>query len=137
MHGKQGLLKKVDREMNDVALKVLDFDKGSTVRKVNEERVIKLEVQKTQLEQEIEDVKKAIPDIDQNVMTLEDFLNFSKNAGAYMKDGLPILKDIVARKIFLNLWVDDKEVLKYQLKEPFDTLLKDRVVLHGRICGME
>lgn len=132
LHGKQGLLKKIDREMNDVALKVLDFEKGSTVRKVNEKRVVKLEAQKNQLEQEIEDIKASIPDVEQEVMTLEDFLNFSKNAGVYMKDGLPILKDIVARKIFLNLWVGDKEVLNYRLKEPFDTLLKDRVVLNGR-----
>lgn len=133
LHGKQGLLKKVDREINDIALKVLDFEKGSIIRKANEARVVKLEAEKTQLEQAIEDIKISIPNVDENVMTLEEFLNFSKNAGAYMKDGIPILKDIVARKVFLNLVVDEEKVLNYQLKEPFDTLLKSRVVSKCRL----
>jgi site-specific DNA recombinase len=141
LHSKQGLLKKVNREMNDIALKVLDFDKGSTVRKVNEQRITKLEAERAQLEQDIEDLKAEMPNVEQEVLSLEDFLNFSKNAGEYVKNGIPILKDQVVRIIFLNLLVDEENVLSYRLKEPFNTLLKDRVVLQcrrnrTRTCGL-
>jgi len=54
-------------------------------------------------------------------------VNFTKNASWSIKKGIPELKDEIARIVFLNLWVDDKNVFNYQLNEPYSTLLKDRV----------
>src|SRR5690606_41054608 len=74
-----------------------------------------------------------MPDIQQDTLTLEDFLNLSKNAGQSVKEGSPELKDQIVRIVFLNVWIDTEKVTAYRLKEPLDTLLKDRLVLNGRV----
>ncbi len=132
LHSKQGLLKATDSELRTTALQVIKQEEGSTVRKIGEERVKELERSKVQLEEEISKLKEAMPDLEQDVLTLEDFLNLSKNAGLSVKAGTPEVKDQIVRIIFLNLWIDEEKVTMYRLKEPFDTLLKDRLVLNGR-----
>lgn len=68
----------------------------------------------------------------QETLSLEQFLNLSKNAAAIIKAANVVGKDAICRIIFLNLTVDDKKVLSYQLKEPFATLLKTRHQLPSR-----
>lgn len=70
-------------------------------------------------------LKEQMPDIHQDILTLEDFLNLFKNAGQSVKDGTPELKDQIVRIVFLNVWIDAEKVTVYRLKEPFDTLLTD------------
>ncbi len=132
LHSKQGHLKATDNELRTTALQVIKQEIGSTVRKIGEERVKELDNQKSQLEAEITKLKEAMPDLEQDVLTLEDFLNLSKNAGLSVKAGTPEVKDQIVRIIFLNLWIDEEKVKMYRLKEPFDTLLKDPLVLNGR-----
>ena len=118
----------MESEAKETALGILNQREDSVAKKYGEERLRELEAQKAQLVEEVKKVKEEIPNIEENTMTLENFLNFSKNAGWSIQKGIPELKDRIARIIFLNLWVDDKEVLKYRLNEPYATLLKDRVV---------
>ncbi len=71
-------------------------------------------------------------DPEKDALTLEQFLNLSKNASAIVKAGNAVVKDTIVRYIFLNISAGVDEILSYQLKEPFDTLLKQRENLSGR-----
>lgn len=44
----------------------------------------------------------------------------------------PYIKDLVCRKVFLNLHVDEEKVVSYQTQEPFTTMLARRVILPSR-----
>ncbi len=48
------------------------------------------------------------------------------------KAGRAVVKDTICRYIFLNIKLGVDEVLSYQLKEPFDTLLKSKDIHSGR-----
>lgn len=127
LHSLQGTFKAVETEAKETALGILNQREDSVAKKYGEERLRELETQKAELTEAIKEIKEAMPNVEQNTMTLESFLNFSKNAGWSIKKGIPELKYEIARIVFLNLWVDDKNVLNYQLNEPYATLLKDRV----------
>ncbi len=125
LNSKQGTLKALEAESRDTALGVLKQADGSTAKKYGEERLKELEGQKTESMTDIKSIKEAMPNIKQDTLTLEDFLNLSKNAGQSIKAGTPEVKDQIVRIIFLNVWIDTEKVTAYRLKEPFDTLLTD------------
>ena len=132
VHSKQAILRNIDIEVRERALKVLDFEKSSTVRKVNEDKIAELEDQKEQLKEQIAKLQQQIAEPEKDMLTLEEFLNLSKNAAAVVKSGDAIIKDQICRLIFLNFTVDEAKVASYQLKEPFTTLLKQRSLSFGR-----
>jgi len=61
---------------------------------------------------------------EQEQLSLEQFLNLSKNALLIVKSGSAMAKDKICRLIFTNFFVDNEKVTKYSLNEPFATLLK-------------
>lgn len=126
LHSKQAVLKKIDKEIRERALKIVDFDKQSTVRKINEDKIIELEGQKEDLEEEIHELKNKLVDPEQDRLTIEEFLNLSKNAATIVKSGDAVIKDTICRLIFLNFSVNEEKVASYQLKEPFLTMLQTR-----------
>jgi DNA invertase Pin-like site-specific DNA recombinase len=132
LHSKRGLLTVIEADIRDRSLKVLDFDKKSTVRKVNESQIEELELQKLQLESDISGLKDQLVDPEKERLSIEQFLNLSKNASAIVQSANAVIKDQICRLIFLNFTVDEEKVLSYQLKEPFGTLLKNREFLDGR-----
>jgi hypothetical protein len=73
-----------------------------------------------------------LTDPQQDKLTIEQFLNLSKNAAMIVKSADAIVKDKICRYIFLNFTVDEEKVLSYQAKEPFLTLLEQREVLSSR-----
>ncbi len=125
LNSKQGTLKSLETELRDIALGVLKQKEGSTAKQYGEQKLAELTGQKTQLMADIAALKEQMPDIQQDTLTLEDFLNLSKSAGQSVKDGTPELKDQIVRIVFLNVWIDTEKVTAYRLKEPFDTLLTD------------
>ena len=78
LHSKQAKLRKTEQDIRNIAIKILEFEEGSTVRTINEDRINQLEAQKEDLEVEITKLKQALPRIDQDALTLEQFLNLSK-----------------------------------------------------------
>ncbi len=131
-HSKQAILRNIDREIRERALKIVDFEKSSTVRKVNEDKIAELEDQKEQLKGQIAKLQQQIAEPEKERLTLQEFLNLSKNAATVVKSGDAIVKDQICRLIFLNLTVDEEKVASYQLKEPFTTLLKHRSLSSSR-----
>ncbi len=79
-----------------------------------------------QLEGEIDELRERISNPEKEKLTLSQFLNLSKQAENKVKSGTEVQKDTICRIIFLNLTVDEEEVLSYQAKEPFATMLKTR-----------
>lgn len=132
IHSLQGSLKQVEGEITERSLGILGLDKKSTIYKVNEHKIDELGLKKDSLDGDIGKLKALLTDPDKDKLTLQQFLNLSKNAVNIVKMGNAIAKDVICRKVFLNFFVDEQKVASYRLKEPFDTMLKHRKILLGR-----
>ncbi len=132
LHRKQGLLKNVEREIKERGLGLVKSKLSKTVVKINEEKIAELEVEQKQFTKEIEKLQNRVAKPDEDILSVEQFLNLSKNAARVVKSADAIVKDTICRIIFLNFNVDEEKVVSYQLKEPFDTLLKTRNTRYGR-----
>lgn len=132
LHSQQGKLKSIEREIQDISYKILDFEKDSIVRSVNERRLNELQDVQERTKASILKIKEMIGDPSQEAVSYEQFLNLSKNAGMTIKMGDSVVKDAICRLIFLSFTVDEEKVLSYQLKPPFDELLNVRSVKSSR-----
>lgn len=68
-------------------------------------------------------------------LTLEQFLNLSKQAGVIVQSAGPIIKDEITCLIFLNFSVDEVKVASYQLKPHFEEMLKSHQLHTSRGPG--
>lgn len=141
VHSLEASLKLARNEHKRIGLAVIHYQNNEDIYKINIERMEQLKSEIVSLESSIEKTKAKLGNPDEDRLTLEQFLNLSKNAGAIVRNGDEIIKDTVCRFIFLNFCVDDEKVLNYQLKSPFDELLKNQSVLYGRrdrtrTCGL-
>lgn len=132
LHSQQGLLTHIETEIKETALNVLKFDPTSTVAIVGNNKLKSLRLRQAEVEDVIGKLKESLSKNHTENLTLEEFLNLSKNAATYIKYGDEFVKDAICRLIFLNFQVDEEKVTMYQLKEPFATLLKSRSVLPSR-----
>lgn len=132
IHNRQGVLKFVKGEITDRSLNLVKLDSKSRAYKENQTKIEELEYEERELIQEIEKLQSEIRNPETDRLSIEQFLNLSKNAALVVQSADARVKDIICREIFLNLTVDEAKVLSYQLKEPFATLLKQRQLLSGR-----
>ena len=132
LHSKQGALTATSGQAKELALKTAHLKDDDPSRKYITDRVIELEQQSALLEQDITKLKRLLEHPEQEQLSVEQFLNLSKNASAKVKAGDVVAKDKIIRLIFLNLELGDDKMASCRLKEPFDTLLKNRQVLTGR-----
>ena len=132
IHSKQGYLKRTDSEIKERSLGIIKLKKSSEAWKINEKRISELNQEKIELEQKIKELKQEIVTPEEANLTLEEFLNLSKNAGKIVQSANAEIKDEICRLIFLNLTVDQEKVSSYQAKEPFATLIKQRELSSGR-----
>ena len=134
IHVKMGLLSRVKNEINTLSLKYMKLDNSKkTIKKVTEEKIAELEGDQLKLESSIEKLKNKISNPEEEQLTIEEFLNLSKNAGTVVKSANAVMKDKICRFIFLNLSINDKKVVSYRLKEPFKTLVENRLVALGEL----
>ena len=126
LHNHQGVLKQVKQELKERSLKIIEYETGSPVWKINSAKVAELDAQVTTLGEKIGKLETQLREPETDRLTIEQFLNLSKNAATIVKSADAVIKDVICRYIFLNLTVDEAKVLSYQLKEPFATLIKTR-----------
>lgn len=126
LHRKQGILKRMNGELTRRSLAILDHEKGSTIYNANEKRIAELEPEAKELEGKVSKLKKELTEPKKVEISLEQFLNLSKNAATKVKAADAVGKDALCHLIFLNLVVGDDEVVSCELKEPFKTLLENR-----------
>ena len=132
IHSKQGYLKTIINDLEDRSNGLLKINSNSEAFKVVNSQINKLGEDRDKLTGEIEVLKEKITQPEVEQVSLEDFLNLSKNTAVIVKSANAVVKDLICRKIFLNLVVDHEKVLSYQLKEPFATLLKHRQLSSSR-----
>src|SRR3989344_555153 len=132
INSRRGALKVVKSEIKERSLKIIDYSRNSQIWITNNQQIEKLTSEEKQLNDDIEKLGKQLTDPEEDRLSLEEFLNLSKNAVTRVKLGDAVVKDVICRKIFLNLTVNEEKVVSYQLKEPFATLLKSRTFLSSR-----
>jgi site-specific DNA recombinase len=125
IHNREGTLKRVKRDIKDLTYGLLKQN-NSRVKQEGEKKILELEVQEAKLEGEIADLKSKLGDPEKEILSLEQFLNLSKNAAVVVRSANPVIKDKICRRIFVNVTVDEIKVLSHQLKEPFETMVKTR-----------
>lgn len=141
LNTKRGLTKRKEQELSERCLKIVDYDKASTIYRENNKQIKKLEGEISQLKDDITTLEEEIKKAEGEVMTLEQFANFSKNAAVTVQSADAVGKDVICRKIFANFVVDEEKVASYRLNEPFATLIERRKNLFSRgdrtrTCGL-
>ncbi len=132
INSKEGALKATKRRIEDISKKIISYDQASRVWKVNNEQLTALEKDEKDLKKQINELRGVESDPEQEALTIEQFLNLSKNVSSKVKAADEVGKDHICRLIFLNLVVDEGKVVSHHLKEPYKTALESRIVLHGR-----
>lgn len=125
----QGSLTALNEDIKSRSLKIVDLSLKGKAKEVNEQKITEEEAEKEELEREITKLKAQVKDPEQEVLSLEQFLNLVKKAEDIIKYADNVKKDAIVRLIFLNLFVNNEKVTEYRLKPPFDTMLKS---LKGR-----
>ena len=142
IYSKESILRSTRGQIKDTSLKLLDNPNLPDVAKqIGGERLEELQHTEQELAAEIAKLKQKVIDPEIEKISIEQFLNLSKNAAQTVKAGDEVLKDVVCRLIFLNFSVDEEKVASYQLKPPFDELLKTRSLVssrgdRARTCGL-
>lgn len=112
--------------MNRRALAIMDHQKDTPIYQANAKRIAELGPDVEKLHKEVAKLKEELAQPQRLQLSLEQFLNLSKNAATKVKAADAVGKDVLCRLIFLNLSIGDDEVVSYELREPFKTLLQNR-----------
>lgn len=127
-----GQLRHLKSGITQIALSLPKMLNNETAYQINEEELAKKKQEATRVEASIAKLKTKLTTKEDDDLTLEEFLNISKNAATTVKAGDAVVKDTICRLIFLNIDVDDTKVASCRAKEPFDTLLKTRLLHTSR-----
>ena len=128
----EGLRRNFMKEVKRIGLALGKLVDNDTAYQINSEELEKTKLNQSQVEATIEKLKSELSDEEEDKLSLEEFLNLSKNAAKTVKAGDAIVKDTICRELFLNFFIEDGKVASYRLKEPFATLLKSRSFQLGR-----
>ncbi len=120
------------KEAKRIGLALGKLTENKTAYQINAEELAKQKTKQSQVEATIAELRAKLTDEEEDELSLEEFLNLSKNAAITVKSGDAIAKDLICRLLFLNFSLGNEKVASYQLKEPFDTLLKSRSFRNGR-----
>jgi DNA invertase Pin-like site-specific DNA recombinase len=126
VHSLQGALKSVERDIKERSLKIINHSPDSPIYRVNSTHIEELEVQRKVLVDEIGKLQTKLTDPHADIMSFDDFLNVANKAADVAA------KDRIARLIYLNVYVDDQNVVDYQIREPFRTYFQMHNILDGR-----
>ena len=81
------------------------------------------QIEMTRLDDELADINEKIVDPSKLKLTAEKFLNPLNSLDLQMRAADMLQMDLLARKIFLNLEIDQQKTILYRYKEPFQTLI--------------
>lgn len=121
---KRGAYAHKKKELDELSLGLSKISRSSPAYAINETRINQLAIETQELDGEIGKLKDKIANPSKIKLTKEQFLNLVKLAPDKMRAGSAVEKDRVARILFLNLRINDKNGLSVIWKEPFDSLVK-------------
>ncbi len=87
IHSNEGALKHLTKEIKERALGMGKFDKGSEIWRINEEQIRELTKETTRLEGKLAELKEKETSPTDDHLSIEQFLNLSKNAELIVKSG--------------------------------------------------
>lgn len=132
VHSLQGTLKQVSSDKKQLALAIPRLVNDPEIQAINSDRFNELAGEEAKLTNKIKKLQKILGQSDEEKLSLEEFLNLSKNAALIVKSADERVKDVIVRQIFLNLVLKEENIASYQLKEPFKTLFEMRSVKSSR-----
>ncbi len=121
---KRGAYAHKKKELDDLSLGLSKISRSSPAYAINEDKIEQLAVETQELDDDVSKLKEKIANPSKIKLTKEQFLNLVKSAPDKMRAGSAVEKDRVARILFLNLRINDKNGLSVIWKEPFDSLVK-------------
>ncbi len=119
---KNAMIKNKDRELDEITTAMLKTS-SKVVKESWEKKAEGISTDLSELREEIANLKAQIKNPERIKIAKEDFLNLLNSLGDKMRNANAWQKDQIARKIFLNLTIDNEKRLTYRLKEPFDVLI--------------
>ena len=132
IHSKQGALKSIVADNKERSLKILKLNPSSPIYKTNEAYIADQVVEQERIQDEIDKLQEQITNPQQDMLSFEEFLNIAKSADLYLKAADIAAKDRITRLIYLNVTVDDQNVVDCQIREPFKTYFQMHKILAGR-----
>jgi site-specific DNA recombinase len=131
VHSKQSAIKSINKDIDERSIKILKLDTTSPIYKSNEEYINKAELQRRELDEELQKLKESLTSPETDLISFDEFLNVSKNAHLHLRAADVAAKDRIARLIYLNVTVDDQKVVSYQIREPFKTYFQMLKIYDG------
>ena len=116
---KRGALAHKRGVLDDLSLGLGKIDSKSPAYAINEKRINELALECDNLDDEIIKLKEKIANPSKIKLTKEQFLNLIKTASDKMRAGSAIEKDRLARILFLNLRINNKNALSVILERAF------------------
>ena len=113
-----GLNKEIEFEGDKLAKATSD----ALIKRCNT-KIQELELEINGLEAECDELQDKIKDPEALKLSQQEFVNLMKTLGNKMRSADIIQKDKIARKLFVNLYLDDQKRLTYLCKEPFDSIV--------------
>lgn len=121
---KKGAYAHKKKELDELSLGLGKISRSSPAYAINENMIGQLAVDTQNLQGEIDKLKEKIANPSKIKLSKEQFLNLVKLAPDKMRAGSAIEKDRLARILFLNLHIDNKNALSVIWREPFASLVK-------------
>ena len=111
-------------ELEELSLGLAKIDKKSPAFKINENRINELAIECSDMEEKKLALLEKVKDPVKIKLTRSQLLNLLKNLPDKMKAANTYQKDLLCRKMMLNLVVDNKNTPTIIWKEPFATLFE-------------
>lgn len=112
------------KERDDWSRKLRDMDSSSPAYAVIEQDIVDNQNDIIDIEGKVAEITSKLQNSEKIKMTKDEFLNLANTAYDKMLAGSPVEKDILLRKMCLNLSVNDERAPSFIWKEPFATLLE-------------
>jgi predicted RNase H-like nuclease (RuvC/YqgF family) len=100
------------KEIKRIGLALGKLTENKDAYEINEEALKECKNKQIETEAKIATLREKLTDKDEDELSLEEFLNLSKNASKTVKSGDAIAKDTICRIIFLNLSIRDEKWLR-------------------------
>lgn len=120
-----------EKERDALARKLRDMDESHPSYAVTEGDITDLHNEIIDIDTDLNKINAKLKNKDKIKLTKEEFLNLAKTSYDKMRAGTPIEKDILARKMLLNLSINDERAPSFIWKEPFASVFDNSVSSFG------
>lgn len=130
-----GVKSNKQKQRDDLSRKLINLGKNSPAYTTNEQDLLDLQNDIIDIETQVNTITSKLTNASKIKLTKNEFLNLANSAYDKVLAGSPVEKDIILRKLCLNLSINDKRVPSFIWKEPFATLITARQFNSGAQSG--